>query len=408
MIKLVVALSVLGAHGDVAEPIIPNSIVVATARGQLEVPVSTEMGHPALSVPRLGQLLPVTAQVSGDWATVAFAQQPFRFLLGASNFVYQGRVVPLVGGAYVRRDTVYVPLQWLTEYVPRMFSEGYRYDPYAGRFEESRLAPIASPTITQPRLDYRAPAPGSPAAREGFRMLHKVVIDAGHGGRDPGNPGKFLPRGVNEKHITLALAGLIEDELESRGVSVVMTRTRDVTVNVHNRAPLCKDDCGLFVSIHVNSLKPRTGYQNVSGFETYFLDDARTQEAQRVAQMENDAILYDTDEPIEEDDPLSFILKDLHTNEYLRQSAELADFIQQAGARVHPGRDRGVSQARFVVLGYASRPAVLVETGFATNKKDAEFLTSATGKQRLADAIADGIVQYLKRYEAKVLGGVEP
>ena len=408
MIRLVLALSVLGVPGNLTEHPVPTSIVVATTRGQLEVPVSTEMGHPALAVPRLGQLLPVTSEVSGDWVTIAFAQQPFRFLLGASTFVFRGRVVPLVGGAYVSRDTVFVPLQWLTEYIPRMFSEGYRYDPYAGRFEESRLAPVVARPVTQPRLNYRAPAPGSVAAREGFRMLHKVVIDAGHGGADPGNPGQFLPRGVHEKHITLALAGLIEDELESRGVSVRMTRTRDVTVNVHQRAPVCSDDCDLFVSIHVNSLLRRTGYQNVSGFETYFLDDARTAEAARVAQMENDAIRYDTDEPIEEDDPLSFILKDLHTNEYLRQSAELADYIQRAGAQVHSGRDRGVSQARFAVLGTAGRPAVLVETGFATNKRDAEFLTSATGKQKLAEAIADGIVKYLKRYETKVLGGVEP
>ena len=404
---MVLALSVLGASGYDTQPPAPTSIVVATARGQLEIPVSTEMGHPALSVPRLGQLLPVTSEVSGDWVTVSFAQQPFRFLLGASTFVFQGRVIPLVGGAYVSRGTVFVPLQWLTEYVPRMFSEGYRYDPYAGRFEESRLSPVVARTVTQPRLDYRAPAPGSPAAREGFRMLHKVVIDAGHGGNDPGNPGQFLPRGVNEKHITLALAGLIEDELESRGVSVVMTRTRDVAVNVYERAPVCSDDCDLFVSIHVNSLQKRTGYQNVSGFETYFLDDARTAEAARVAQMENDAIRYDTDEPIEEDDPLSFILKDLHTNEYLRQSAELADYIQQSGAQVHPGRNRGVSQARFAVLGSAGRPAVLVETGFATNQADAQFLTSAAGKQKLAEAIADGVVMYLKRYEDKVLGGVE-
>ncbi|MHC4181321.1 MAG: N-acetylmuramoyl-L-alanine amidase family protein, partial [Planctomycetota bacterium] len=242
--------------------------------------------------------------------------------------------------------------------------------------------------------------------RSGFRMLHKVVVDAGHGGVDPGNPGRFLPYGVREKHITLAIARELEDELEKRGVSVRMTRTNDVAINVYRRAPQCSDDCDLFVSVHVNSLDSRTtGYQNVSGFETYFLDDARTAEAERVAQMENSAVSYDTEDALGDDDPLLFILKDLHTNEYLRQSAELADFIQQAGAKVHPGRDRGVSQARFAVLGNARRPAVLVETGFATNKNDADFLASATGKQKLAEAIADGIVAYLLRYEEKVLAG---
>jgi N-acetylmuramoyl-L-alanine amidase len=408
MIRLVLALSVLGVPGNLTEHPVPTSIVVATTRGQLEVPVSTEMGHPALAVPRLGQLLPVTSEVSGDWVTIAFAQQPFRFLLGAATFVFQGRVVPLVGGAYVSRDTVFVPLQWLTEYIPRMFSEAYRYDPYAGRFEESRLAPVVARPVTQPRLNYRAPAPGSAAAREGFRMLHKVVIDAGHGGRKPGNLGKYLPRNVHEKHITLAIARRLEDELEKRGVSVVMTRTADVDVGLAERASMCRDECDVFVSIHVNSLDPRTGYENVAGFETYFLDDARTAEAARVAAMENEDLRYEGDVALDEDDPLSFIYKDLHSNEYLRQSAELAGVIQESGAAVHPGRDRGVSQARFAVLKAARRPAILVETGYATNRGDARFLSSATGQQKLAEAIADGVVKYLKRYEAKVMGGVEP
>ena len=102
---------------------------------------------------------------------------------------------------------------------------------------------------------------------------------------------------------------------------------------------------------------------------------------------------------------MSFIFKDLHTNEYLRESALLADAVQSHAARVHPGRNRGVSQARFAVLGAARRPAVLVETGFATNREDAAFLSSATGQQRLAAAIADGVAVYLRQYEDKILAG---
>ena len=81
--------------------------------------------------------------------------------------------------------------------------------------------------------------------------------------------------------------------------------------------------------------------------------------------------------------------------------------VQEAGAKVHPGRNRGVSQARFAVLGTARRPAILVETGFATNRGDAAFLASATGQQQLAEAIAEGIEAYLRRYEEKVLAGRE-
>jgi N-acetylmuramoyl-L-alanine amidase len=336
---------------------------------------------------------------------VAFADQPFRFLLDGAVLLYQGRVKPLVGGAYVSRDTIFLPLQWLTDVVPRMFSEGYRYDPYAARFEEARLAPVVAGRPTRPVVEYTQPQPGSAAARRGFRMTHKVVVDAGHGGNDPGNPGRFLPRGVKEKHITLAIARRLRDQLESRGVQVIMTRDSDVAVGLFDRAPTCLDDCDLFVSIHVNSLPRMAGYQNVRGFETYFADDARTAEARRVAQMENDALRYETEDVLADDDPLAFIYKDLHQNEFLRESDQLAHMVQEAGARVHPGRNRGVSQARLAVLGTARRPAILIETGFATNRADAEFLASATGQQRLAEAIADGIEDYLRRYEEKVLAG---
>jgi N-acetylmuramoyl-L-alanine amidase len=386
----------------------PASIVVATTRGQIEVPVASERGHPALSLPHLSELLPVTAEVSDGWAVVAFAGQPFRFLLGASLFVFQDRVVPLVGGAYVARDTLYVPLQWLAEYLPRVFNEGYRYDPNAGRFEEARLASVPARPVAQPHLRYRAPRPGSTAERTGFKMLHTVVVDAGHGGTDPGNPGRYLPRGVNEKHITLALAKELRDELEKRGVGVIMTRATDTLIDLRDRARMCRDDCSAFISIHVNSLEPTPGYENISGLETYFLSAARTAEAARVAAMENDAVKYETGTALDEDDPLAFIVKDLHRNEYLRESAQLAQLIQENGARVHPGRDRGVSQAILTVLSTAERPAVLIETGFATNRSDARFLTSATRRQRLAEALAEGIVAYLQRYEEKVLAGIVP
>jgi N-acetylmuramoyl-L-alanine amidase len=405
MTRLLLAVALLGAAG--AEPTrVPTAIVVATARGEMTVPVSTERGHPVLPVRSLARLLPLSVEDSQQWLLVSFADQPFRFLLDAPLFVHEGRVVPLVGGAYERNDTVYVPLQWLTDYVPRIFREAYRYDPYAARFEEARLAPVVRAVPVVP--DYRVPPPGSAASREGFRMLHSVVVDPGHGGRDPGNPGRFLPRGVKEKDITLAIGTRLRDELAKRGVTVVMTRSRDVFVNLYERAPRCGEGCDLFVSIHVNSLARTPGYQNVAGLETYFLDQARTAEAARVANMENAALRYETEEDLPETDPLAFILKDLHQNEYLRESALLADHIQRKGSVVHPGRNRGVQQAILAVLTTARRPAVLVETGFATNRRDAQFLASATSQQRLARAIADGIVAYLKRYEEKVLSGLSP
>jgi len=102
---------------------------------------------------------------------------------------------------------------------------------------------------------------------------------------------------------------------------------------------------------------------------------------------------------------MSTILKDLQYNEYLRESAVLADLIQRSAAAVQPGGDHGISQAPFMVLKTAVRPAVLIETGYATNRADGGFLASTVGQRRLAGAIADGVVSYLRQYEEKVGGG---
>src|SRR3990170_4258819 len=381
----------------------PAALTVATARGEALVPVLADHGHPALAAVRLAQLLPLRLETSPGWAVVTFGGQRFRFLLDAALFLDGERAVPLVGGAYVSRDTVYLPLQWLTDYVPRVFSEAYRYDPLAFRFEETQLAPVIrtvpQPPAAAPRVAAPRPAlpPGSP-----LRAVHTVVVDPGHGGRDEGNPGLAFPRGVREKDVTLAISQALKAELERRGVRVLLTRTADVLIDLRERARMCSGECDLFVSVHVNSVPRRSGYRQVNGFETYFLDQARTAEAQRVAAMENEALRYDTGSDAGRDNPFAFILKDLQTNEYLQESAALAEAVQLKGAGVHPGANRGVSQAGFFVLSTARRPAILVETGFSTNATDARFLTSADGQRRLAEAIAHGIVDYLVQYERKI------
>ncbi|MDH3290833.1 MAG: N-acetylmuramoyl-L-alanine amidase [Gemmatimonadota bacterium] len=387
----------------VAPPVVPRAVVIATARGETAIPVGVHKGHAALPVSRLGAVLPVTSEVFGDWALVAFAGEPFRFLLGAPLFVHDGRVVPVAGGAYIVSDTLFVPLQWLAEFVPRIFSEGYRYDPRSARFEETRMA-TRTPSVATP-----APGrPGSDAARRnGLRLAHRVVVDPGHGGVDPGNPGRHLPGNMREKHVNLAIGLQLRDELRRRGVDVIMTRSTDTLIALGERALMCRDECDLFVSIHVNSLPARRGYERVDGAETYFLGEALTAEARRVAAMENEALRYETGGGDLGGD-LGFIFKDLQTNEFLRESALLADIVQHQTAATHPGQNRGVAQAPYVVLKTATRPAILVETGFATNRRDGEFLASKSGQQAIARSIAEGVVEYLKRYEAKVLVGTQP
>jgi N-acetylmuramoyl-L-alanine amidase len=376
----------------------PAAVIVATARGEASVPVRVWRGHPAIAAAPLAALLPLRNVVDGDWATVTFGGQPFRFPLGAPALLDGGLVVPLASGAYLLGDTLYLPLQWLTDYIPRRFSEGYRYDPVAARFEEAALSPVVRTTSP--------PVKRHPVT--GLRERHVVTVDAGHGGSDPGNPCLFCPKGVTEKHITLGIAKRVATELEQRGIGVVMTRDTDTLVSLYDRARMCRDDCDLFLSIHVDALARRSGYQDVSGIHTYFLGEAQTEDARRVAALENEALRFETAAPPAEDDPALFILKHLQTNEILRESALLAELVQRQVAPVHPGRDRGIQQNRFVVLTTATRPAILVETGYGTNRSDARFVSSAAGQRALARSIADGIVEYLRRFEAKTLGEAAP
>jgi N-acetylmuramoyl-L-alanine amidase len=219
---------------------------------------------------------------------------------------------------------------------------------------------------------------------------------------DPGNPGLFFPRGIREKDVTLRVGLLLGEELRRRGVQVTMTRTLDTLIDLRDRGGYCAADCDLFVSVHVNSLPRRAGYTAVRGFETYFLAEARTEDAARVARMENESIRFEqASDAGGEQDGLGFILKDLQVNEHLRESARVAELIQDHLDEVHDGGDRGVKQAGFMVLNTARRPAVLVELGYSTNRDDARLMSESANQRRLAGAIADAVVRYLSDYERK-------
>ena len=228
-----------------------------------------------------------------------------------------------------------------------------------------------------------------------------MTVDPGHGGVDPGNPGFFFPP-VCEKDVTLQVGMLLRDELQRRGIGVRMTRTTDTLIALGDRGGYCTEACDLFVSLHVNSLARRKGYTDIRGFETFFLAEAKTEDAARVAQMENDAVRFEANEDAAATvGGLDFILKDLQLNEHLRESARLADLVQRGLAAVHTGDNHGVKQAGFMVLTTARRPAVLVEMGYSTNPQDGRFLTNRNSQKAMAASIADAVVEYLLEYERK-------
>jgi N-acetylmuramoyl-L-alanine amidase len=195
---------------------------------------------------------------------------------------------------------------------------------------------------------------------------------------------------------------LLRDELKRRGVGVQMTRSTDTLIALGDRGGYCTEACDLFVSLHVNSLARRRGYTDIRGFETYFLAEARTEDAARVAQMENEAVRFEAGgNAAEQAVGLDFILKDLQLNEHLRESARAAELVQHHLKNVHTGEDRGVKQAGFMVLTTARRPAILVELGYSTNPQDGQLLTTRSRQKAMAAAIADAIVDYLLDYERK-------
>jgi len=279
------------------------------------------------------------------------------------------------------------------------------------------MAGAAAPPVTdaawvdavpQSAMADTAPQDGADSLARTFRRDdHKriVVVDAGHGGPDNGMTGPIGTRWkMHEKDVTLAVAKQLASELRSRGLGVVMTRTTDTLIALSDRGRIANDHHGdLFISIHVNAANPAWNHPGAArGFETYFLAEARTEDARRVERMENQSVRFETGVQAAKDDPLNFIINDMAQNEHLRESSELASLIQAHLGDVEPGPSRGVKQAGFLVLVTAYMPAVLVEIGFGTNADEARFITNKANQRKLADAIADATQEYLGRYERRL------
>ncbi|TCO02701.1 N-acetylmuramoyl-L-alanine amidase family protein [Natronoflexus pectinivorans] len=232
----------------------------------------------------------------------------------------------------------------------------------------------------------------------GFRT---VVIDPGHGGRDPGAVGRV----VKEKDIVLAIGLKVGEYLnrEMPELNVVFTRTEDVFVPLNERAAIANNaKADLFVSIHANSIhNPR-----IFGAETFVLGLHRSQENLEVAKRENSVIILEEDytttyQGFDPTSPESYIIFELMQNVYLDQSISAASLIQnQFESRV--GRhNRGVKQAGFLVLRETAMPGVLVEVGFLSNAQEERFLASEEGQVYLASAIFRAIRDYKNRHEAR-------
>ena len=225
--------------------------------------------------------------------------------------------------------------------------------------------------------------------------IDTIVIDPGHGGRDPGAVGRAK---LYEKNITLAIALELKNELEKYSdVNVLLTRDHDKHVPVKKRTKYANEQGGkLFISIHVDS----NPVKSVSGHTVYFLGPAKTEAARKAAQYENSVIKYeDSQNEYAGMSEAAFILAANAQNSYNLESQDFAAILDKELKERCNSKSHGVRQAGFYVLYGASMPNVLVETAFITNWRDANKLKSRSFYKSVARAISSGIIQFKKKYE---------
>ena len=320
-------------------------------------------------------------------------------------------VIPILLPPLRSGNTFLVPYQVATSVIPRVAS-GFNYDATA---REMRIFNTAARRVVEAPQSSAEPSPSLPSgttsstpARPRRNTRRLIVVDAGHGGPDNGMTGPIGsgPR-IVEKNVTLAVARLLASELRNQGVEVLMTRTRDTLIALSDRGRIANRNKGdLFVSVHVNATGSRgSAGARERGYETYFLAEAKTEEASRVERMENEAVKFETGANAPKGDPLSFIINDMAQNEHLRESNDLAETIQDGLRRFHPGRDRGVQQANFAVLRGSYMPAVLVEIGFGTNPTEAAYLLDPDNQRTIASSIARSVMEYISHYDARIGSG---
>jgi N-acetylmuramoyl-L-alanine amidase len=239
--------------------------------------------------------------------------------------------------------------------------------------------------------------------------LDVIVLDAGHGGKDPGTIGVT---GVREKDvalgITLKLGALIEKNL--KGVKVVYTRKTDKFVELYRRGQIANEAGGkLFVSIHCNSMPKKPSKAN--GFEIYLLRPEKTERAIEIARAENDVIKLEDNYQKHYKEKLTaedFIILTMAQNAYVKYSEKFAEIAAESMAHSLKMRNSGVHQAGFLVLVGASMPNVLVETGYLSNRKEEKVLASKKGQQKIAEALFEGIKEYKAVYERSLREGTIP
>lgn len=224
--------------------------------------------------------------------------------------------------------------------------------------------------------------------------VNTVVLDAGHGGKDPGAGNGREKRYALD--ITLRVGAKIKAAFPE--VRVIYTRDRDIFIPLHERAAIAnRNKADLFISIHCNSSTSKTA----KGTETYVMGLHKTQDNLDLAKKENNVILYEDDyqktyKGFNPNSPLAHIMLANYQHAFMGQSTNFASKVEKHFSRVTNMRSRGVKQAGFLVIWETTMPSVLIETGYLSNVDDSRVLASANGRDEIAQAIFTAFEEYRK------------
>ena len=233
-------------------------------------------------------------------------------------------------------------------------------------------------------------------------LIDTIVLDAGHGGKDPGSIGRS---GLKEKDVALKIVKKIGKLIRKKlGVKVVYTREEDVFVSLEERGKIANRNEGkLFISVHLNNF-PKN--RKVRGFEVYLLRPGKTESAIQVAERENSVIRFEEKESAERYSKFAnekLILASLAQAAFMRESEDLTGMIEKELRKKISSPSRGVKQAGFYVLVGASMPHAYLEAGFLSNRIDEKNLKSSKYQQKIAEAVYESVRKFKRKYEQLII-----
>ncbi|MBN2039276.1 MAG: N-acetylmuramoyl-L-alanine amidase [Spirochaetes bacterium] len=330
------------------------------------------------------------------------------FFRGAVAVYQTGFSVMLVNGKLIKSDypvirkkgELLLPDLFIRKIINE-FYPGYEISEKQGSFFIRKKISPDKPDIND-KTDYPkgSSIPSSTKDRISF-----IIIDPGHGGKDPGAIGKG---GLKEKWITLQISKHVEKYLSPRlkNVKIKLTRNTDKFIELEERTKIAnrilkKNENGLFISIHVNA----SILSKISGFETYFLSqNPSNEEARTTAALENNVIILEKNKRKNKNyNDVEHVEAIMLNTQILKESSMLADFIQKNMDRnISKSKSKGVKKADFYVLRGSLMPAVLVEVGFISNKTEANRLKQYDYQKKIAKGIGEGIINFIKEYNKNI------